>query len=81
MEKNQNDKSNPSGRTPSEQPSSKSHQEQTQEGKKKTEIDPNNPVANTKYQGSQQDKEKHQESGKSNTHVPDTEENEEEIND
>lgn len=82
MEKNQNDKSNQSGRTPSEQSGSKSHQEQTQDGKKKTETNPNNPVAN-KYQGSPQDKQKHQEStsSKSGIHFEDTEESEEDIHD
>lgn len=82
MEKNQNDKNSQSSKTTTtaEQPGTKSYQEQTQEGKKKTETDPNNPVAGTnKPEGSKQDNQQHQGStsnqGKSNIY---TEENEEE---
>ena len=76
MEKNQNDKSN-------QQPGSKSHLEQTQDGKKTQEINPNNPKANqNKQQGSQQGNQQRPGStsteNKTTTVVQDTEERKEE---
>ena len=57
MTANQNDRSNQGS-------DSKSHQEQTQDGKKKEEINPNNPKANqNSNQGSQQGNQKNQGSG------------------
>lgn len=83
MEKNQNDKNNQPAGTPSEQSGTKSYQQQTQEGKKKTETDPNNPTANiNKPQGTQQDNLQRQgtsNQGKSSTIEKNTEENKEEI--
>jgi hypothetical protein len=72
MEKNQNDKSN-------QQPDSKSHLEQTQDGKKRQEINPNNPKATeNNQQGSQKRSDSTSTENKTTTVVKDTEEQAEE---
>ena len=77
MTKNQNDQRN-------QKSDSKSHEQQTQEGKKKKEINPNSPMANkNKPQDSQKGNQKGQNSTRveADTDIQDTDENQEEMTD